>query len=284
MDEEKDLKVEPVKVEEKKPRKLKLPTPMQIILGWLVILIFGVSFKYWGVFIRWVVEGYPVSEVTTWLQVVSLVCFAFLVLFLFVFQYREAWFPFMIAGFKRYPVYVAFTKNKQMKFIVPKEVTWNHIKIDNETTLEPDPNAYYDAPSKVKGALFVPEFAKLLNIRDLLEGKDMNIDITAYQQYAELHAQQMLSKYRNAWSSFQPFIFPLIILITLLVALYPTFEKRISQDGAIAGYQSQIYQCNSRLVANGLTPVNMDSQSATTTTTLKSNTQQPAQPNTGVSR
>jgi hypothetical protein len=274
--------MEPQTTPRKKPLETlaeKLPNPKKLGTIYAIIFTVAVVFHYFPDIFGWLFLGYANDDLVFLAQILGFTVLLLLFVFMWIFQYREAWWPFVKAGMKRSTVLFAWTKNRQMKFVVAQSQTWNTTEIDEHTCLEPDPDATYDGPCRTRVALFIPEWAKTINIRTIMEGKDLNMDITAYKQYAEFYANKLLAKNRSIMAQFTPLVFPLIVIIIAGLALYPTFEKRMTQDTTISSLQNTVYQCNGKLVENGLAPVGV----TTTTTTLPPKKEQKtAEPSTGV--
>jgi hypothetical protein len=233
----------------------KLPEPKKIISLILVVAFGTYLFHYWGAVVMWMLEYYmmPKDVIISYLQVSAGLALVFFVLLVLIYSRTgEVTMPFLIASFLNKPIIPMLTKNRQCRFVVPKEVHFDTWTINDESAIEPNPDGIIIGPNKIPIMFAIPECGKGLDIRGMLAGRTFNLDVTAYKQYAKFHEQKAWAKAQNFVSNFTPYIIPLIILITVLAVVYPTFEKRMTQDGAVADMSNRLTECHLQLADHGI--------------------------------
>ena len=275
----------PDKLIEKKKPLSNLPEPKKILSLALITVIGLVIIKFWPVIVFWVLGDYSQKNPTDVGPVIVVMAAVIGVLFLLlvgIWSVRGIWWPFLRASLTNNIVMAAFTKNKILSFVVPKDINWNHIKIDNDTIIDPDPDSRYTAPNKVPVLPFIPDYAKTIDPRSLLLGnkKDYGIDITTLGQVGRINRLIGYEKARNPLSAMiSSGLFWLLMAGGILfLVMWPYFSQQMDQTSKVSGLQDKVLQCNQRLITNNLQPIGVDLSTPTTTQP----TAKPAEPTTGV--
>jgi hypothetical protein len=265
------------------PRMLdSLPEPTKVISLLILVGAFGVVFKYWPMIITSLIGDYTQrnpQDVSPILYGLFGIVAILTLLLMGVWGCRGIWWPFVRAGWTNSVVLAMFTKNKRVSFKVPKEVNWNHIKLDKDSTIDQDPDSWYTSPSKVPMAIAIPDHAKTLDPRGFVinQGKDLSIDINTMDNAMTLSELKGMKKMSNPMSTLLSGPVPWILLggLVLFLVLWPHFSEQMDQSSKINAYQATILQCNQELVAHSLQPIGVV-VATSTTTTLAPNVAKPA--------
>jgi hypothetical protein len=255
-----------------------LPEPKKILSALLLVGILAVVIKFWPLIIVSVFGDYSQKNA----QDLSPVLFALfgviavlVLLLISVWNVRGIWWPFLRASWTNSIVLMAFTKNKLISFVIPKEVNWNHIRIDGESTIDPDPESRYTAPNKVPVLPFIPDHAKTFDPRALIlnSQKDLSIDINTLDNIGTLNLIKGMKKMTNPLGSLMNsgILWVGGAILILLLVMWPQFSQQMDNSSKVSQAQSVLLQCNQALVANGIKPVGIDMPTPSTTTTLPQN-------------
>lgn len=269
-----------IEIKRKKTFLDNVPEPKKIISVLLIALVFGVIIKFWPALIVGLLGDYSQKSP----QDVSPIIFALfgviailILLLAGVWSCRGIWWPFMRASWTNSIILMGFSKNKIISFIVPKEINWNHIRIDDESTIDPDPESRYTAPNKVPVLPFIPDHAKTIDPRGIVlnADKDLSIDINTLDNIGTLNLIKGMKKMTNPLGSMinSGIVWLLIAGGVLFFVMWPYFSAQMDQSGKVSTYQNSLLECNQRLVASGQQPVGIQPP---TTTTLPKNIAQPS--------
>lgn len=266
---------------------MRLPQPSKLLTLFLIILAASFLVRYYPYVIRWYVEYYGVAkpDVVSYLQWSAVGNIVSVILLYFIYTTAGSIvIPNMIAYLRKKPLLLLITKNNIIRFIVPKAVLYNVWDVVNEATMEQEPVAMYTAPNMVRYQIAVPEIAKGLDVRKLaLETSTTSIDMQTYFRYGQQKKQEGRIGRQFSITEYMPYLVMFLMIGTVLAFMWPNIEKRFNQDATINTLQSDVYRCNNKLVAAGLS-FEEAAPKATTTTTLEDVTVlKPAVPAVGLS-
>jgi hypothetical protein len=258
-----------------------LPDPKKVLSLIMIGILIGLLVKFWPFIIVSIFGDFSQRNPTD----VSPVIFALfaviallVVMLLGVWNCRGVWWPFWIASWTNGVIYMGFTKNKLISFVRPKEINWNHTRLDGESTIDVDPNSRYTAPNRVPVYPFIPDYAKTFDPREVVLNKqyDLSIDINTLDNIGTLNYIKGIKKMTNPLSSFLSggMLWLLIAAGVLFLVMWPYFTQQMNNSNQIASMQSGLLQCNQELVAHGLTPAGVQT-TTTVATTLPANVAQP---------
>lgn len=278
-----ETKIEEVKQPEKKRITDNIPTPQKILSMMLLAVIIGVVVKFWPTIITSVFGDFSQknpTDVSPMIFVLFAIIGILLILIMGVWSVRGIWWPFMVASWTNNIVLMAFTKNKMISFIRPKEVNWNHIRIDADSTIDSDPNSRYTAPNKVPVLPFIPDHARTLDPRALVldSKRDLSIDINTLDNIGTLNYIKGMKKMTNPLSSFlnSGMLWIVAAIACLMLVMWPYFTQQMDQSNKVSAMQNTVLQCNQQLVAHGITPIGLEATTTTTATTIPNNMAKPS--------
>jgi hypothetical protein len=284
-----DVKPPEVKAQEPKPKKrllAELPEPKKLMSGLIILVVLALVIKFWPSIVVGIFGDYSQKNPSDMGPIIFGLFGVIAVLVLViagVWSCRGIWWPFMRASWTGNSVLGGFSKNKRLTFLTPKEINWNHIRIDGESTIDVDPDSVYISPNKVPFMAFIPDHARTLDPRGLVlnSKKDLSLDINTLDNIGTLNLIKGMKKMTNPLGSLlnSGVLWIMMAGGILFLVMWPYFSAQMDASAKVGMAQTAVLQCNQELVAHGLPPVGVALAEPTTSTTLPSNA---ARPNAGI--
>lgn len=229
----------------------------------LAVILFGVGLHYSPIIVDWVMVNWLGDTVGNRnMFIISLMfnCAMLVIGFftiLFAGQPLRVW---LKAWITRKPLLLMFTKNRTADFIVPKEVDLDIWTIDNESAIIPDPDAILPTFHKISMMCAVPELGFGFNPRNLLQGKDIGIDMTAIRQYADKHEQRMFQQMQSSTDWIKPLMPWFIVLLVMGAIFGPFFWGKMSDMDEGRKWRTEYETCRVNMLDAGVIPPGMDNK------------------------
>jgi hypothetical protein len=238
----------------------KYPYTNQVFALALTLVLAAVGFHYFPSAVDWVMINWVKDTVGNRnMFIISLMINCALIVIgfftiLFAGKPMRVW---LKAWISRKPMLLMFTKNRTADFIVPKEVDLDMWTIDDESAIVPDPEAILPTLHKVSLMCAVPELGFGFNPRNILQGRDIGIDMTVIRQYADKHEQRMFHQMQSSVDWIKP-LFPWFIVLLVMGAIFgPFFWGKMSDMDEGRKWRTQYEVCRVDMLDAGVIPPDM---------------------------
>jgi hypothetical protein len=158
------------------------------------------------------------------------------------------------AFIKRKPILLMFTKNRTAEMIVPQEVDLDMWTIDDESAIVPDPEAIVPTLHKISMMCAVPELGFGFNPRNILQGRDINIDMTVIRQYADKHEQRMFHQMQSTVDWIKPLMPWFVVLLVMGAIFGPFFWGKIGDMDEGKKWRTEYENCRVDMLDAGVVP------------------------------
>lgn len=234
-----------------------LPHPLGVITGLILLYVFFDVVRKLPLIWYALIENYNLSAplvVNTFIfsAILNIILIVFIMLtILFSGRMVLVW---MKAAIMRRPILALNTKNRTKEFIIPKKVTYSMWDIDDDNAVLVDPEAIFMGPNKVSIMEGVPELGVGVNVRNLIKGMPINVDMSSVKMYAKAYENRAREAMRTGSDAIAKFFPWMIILVIIGLIFYPLADRRMDQTNVIQGMQNDIVQCKMTLAENGILP------------------------------
>lgn len=238
-----------------------IPYPQQAITLLLGVVLFLVGFRYVPNIVDWIVYEYLRDAGSRTLFMISvafnIVLAAILgVIMIFARQVVKTW---VKAGIMKRPILQLFTKNRNIDFIVPKEVTYDMWTLKHGAIV-PDPNSIEPGPHQIPMMMGIPEWGFGFSIRNILAGLPLNIDMTSIDQHAELYERRAIKAMRTGMDWLKPMLPVILILVIVGLIFGPWFYSKMSDMGEGATWRNKYELCRVEMLDSGVVPKDIQAE------------------------
>jgi len=169
------------------------------------------------------------------------------------------------SGITKKPILQLHTKNRTGDFIIPKEVDLDVWTVNDNCAIVPDPDAIIIGPHNRPMMLGVPEIGFGLNLRHLIEGHDIGIDMTVIKQYGEKHELKMWNAMKSGMDSIKPLMPWLVIMLVMGAIFGPFFWGKIGDMEEGKKWRLQYESCRVDMLDKGMKPASETTAAPPTT-------------------